>query len=182
MNETTTPAALDTDAVEERNSRCEPATLDEFVGQSRLKATLQLMLVSAHKRRQTVEHLLFYGLPGLGKTTLAAITPALATSASAGASVTSNFDDPKSAHWYWGVGDGRPGTRITYFERTPGKERRAQMGAGQTHHVALATAGPGFAVDEDLASLGRALKLPPWLEENRRDIERVVKPIKVRNT
>ena len=52
--------------------------------------------------------------------------------------MTNNFDDPKSAHWYWGVGDGQPGTLITYFERDPSRERRVQMGAGQTHHFALA--------------------------------------------
>ena len=51
---------------------------------------------------------------------------------------TSNFDDPKSKHWYWGVGDGKPGTLVTYFERDPAKEPRVQMGAGQTHHFALA--------------------------------------------
>jgi len=51
---------------------------------------------------------------------------------------TSNFDDPGSAHWYWGVNDGQPGTLITYFERDPGRERRARFGAGQTHHFALA--------------------------------------------
>ncbi len=50
---------------------------------------------------------------------------------------TSNFDDPKSKHWYWGVGDGKPGTLITYFERDPNTEPRARMGAGQTHHFAL---------------------------------------------
>jgi glyoxalase family protein len=52
--------------------------------------------------------------------------------------MTSNFDDPGSAHWYWGVGDGRPGTLITYFERDPAKHPRVRMGAGQTHHFALA--------------------------------------------
>ncbi len=52
--------------------------------------------------------------------------------------MTSNFDDPNSAHWYWGVGDGHPGTLITYFERDPYKTRRMRMGAGQTHHFALA--------------------------------------------
>jgi glyoxalase family protein len=51
---------------------------------------------------------------------------------------TSNFDDPNSAHWYWGVDDGKPGTLITYFERDPRKERPVQMGAGQTHHYAFA--------------------------------------------
>ena len=35
--------------------------------------------------------------------------------------MTSNFDDPSSAHWHWFVGDGRPGTVITYFERAPRK-------------------------------------------------------------
>lgn len=52
--------------------------------------------------------------------------------------MTSNFDDPTSAHWYWGVGDGQPGTLITYFERPPAKEARMRMGTGQTHHFALA--------------------------------------------
>jgi glyoxalase family protein len=136
---------------------------------------------------------------------------------------TSNFDDPKSAHWYWGVGDGKPGTILTYFERDPKKEPRARMGAGQTHHFALsvpdeatqlewreklmkagyrvspvmdriyfksiytndpdghivelATAGPGFAFDEDVAHLGEALKLPPWLEKHRGEIEASLTPI-----
>ena len=137
--------------------------------------------------------------------------------------MTSNFDDPTSAHWYWGVGDGRPGTLITYFERDPARTGRAQMGAGQTHHFALAvadeeaqliwreklvkaglrvtpvqdrvyfksiytndpdghivelaTAGPGFAVDEPVADLGKRLQLPPWLERNRARIEQTLRPI-----
>jgi glyoxalase family protein len=52
--------------------------------------------------------------------------------------MTSNFDNPSSAHWYWGAGEGRPGTIITYFEMPDAPP--AQMGAGQTHHVALAVA------------------------------------------
>lgn len=139
--------------------------------------------------------------------------------------MTSNFDDPNSAHWYWGVGDGKPGTLITYFERDPRKVRPMQMGAGQTHHFALAveneavqlewrnklikaglrvspvmdriyfksiytndpdghivelaTLGPGFPVDEPVESLGQTLKLPPWLENDRATIERILKPISV---
>ena len=52
---------------------------------------------------------------------------------------TSNFDDPTSAHWYWGTENGRPGSLITYFERNPQDKRyrRVQMGAGQTHHYAF---------------------------------------------
>lgn len=52
--------------------------------------------------------------------------------------MTSNFDDPTSAHWYWGVGDGVPGTIITYFERDLKKTRYAEMGIGMTHHFAFA--------------------------------------------
>jgi glyoxalase family protein len=55
--------------------------------------------------------------------------------------MTSNFDDPNSAHWYWGVDGGKPGTLITYFERDPNTEPRSRMGAGQTHHYAFAVAG-----------------------------------------
>ncbi|MBI5650249.1 MAG: VOC family protein, partial [Chloroflexi bacterium] len=54
--------------------------------------------------------------------------------------MTSNFDDPTSAHWYWGAGAGKPGTLITYFARDPRTEPRARIGAGQTHHIALAVA------------------------------------------
>jgi glyoxalase family protein len=41
----------------------------------------------------------------------------------------------------------------------------------------VATVGPGFAVDETLAHLGRDLKLPPWEEANRGAIERALPPI-----
>jgi glyoxalase family protein len=51
---------------------------------------------------------------------------------------TDNVDDPNSAHWYWGVDDGKPGTLITYFERDPKATRRAQVGRGLTHHFAFA--------------------------------------------
>lgn len=53
---------------------------------------------------------------------------------------TTNFDDPTSAHWYWGVDGGKPGTLITYFERDPARDHRVRMGTGQTHHFALAVA------------------------------------------
>jgi len=139
--------------------------------------------------------------------------------------MTSNFDDPGSAHWYWGVGDGEPGTIVTYFERKGDRERPVKLGAGQTHHYALsvpddeaqlawrerlvaaglrvspvldrvyfksiytqdpdghivelATAGPGFAVDEDPAKLGTSLQLPPWLESQREQIASRLRPLGV---
>jgi glyoxalase family protein len=52
---------------------------------------------------------------------------------------TANFDDPSSKHWYWGVGEGKPGTVITYFENDPRKVPRSSIGTGLTHHYAFAT-------------------------------------------
>ena len=45
------------------------------------------------------------------------------------------------------------------------------------HIVELATMGPGFASDEPLETLGQALKLPPWLERDRRAIEARLRPV-----
>ncbi len=45
----------------------------------------------------------------------------------------------------------------------------------------LATDGPGFGVDEDMATLGEALVLPPWLEANRPAIEEVLPPLALPN-
>ena len=41
----------------------------------------------------------------------------------------------------------------------------------------IATDGPGFAVDEPAATLGTTLKLPPWLEAEREDIEKTLTPL-----
>ena len=51
-----------------------------------------------------------------------------------------NFDDPSVAHWFWGASDGRPGSLISYFQYTEDRMRRARLGAGLTHHFALAVA------------------------------------------
>lgn len=50
-----------------------PARLDEFVGQEKVKENLKIFIQAAKKRGEPLDHVLFYGPPGLGKTTLAHI-------------------------------------------------------------------------------------------------------------
>jgi Holliday junction DNA helicase RuvB len=48
-----------------------PSRLDEFIGQAQVKSSLQIAIDAAKQRRETLDHTLFFGPPGLGKTTLA---------------------------------------------------------------------------------------------------------------
>jgi len=48
-----------------------PSRLDEFVGQAKVKESLQIAIDAAKQRREPLDHTLFFGPPGLGKTTLA---------------------------------------------------------------------------------------------------------------
>jgi len=50
-----------------------PKKLAEFVGQERIKENLEIFMEAARKRKEPIEHVLLYGPPGLGKTTLAHI-------------------------------------------------------------------------------------------------------------
>ncbi|HOY83792.1 MAG: Holliday junction branch migration DNA helicase RuvB [Candidatus Cloacimonetes bacterium] len=50
-----------------------PRTLTEFIGQSHLKQLLDISIKAAKLRKEPLDHVLFYGPPGLGKTTLASI-------------------------------------------------------------------------------------------------------------
>jgi Holliday junction DNA helicase RuvB len=69
--EITTPAALPEEGGAEAALR--PSRLDEFVGQAALKASLQIAIDAARGRGDPLDHILFFGPPGLGKTTLAAL-------------------------------------------------------------------------------------------------------------
>lgn len=53
----------------EKNLR--PQSLSEFIGQEKMKKKLEIFLKAAKERKEALEHVLFYGPPGLGKTTLA---------------------------------------------------------------------------------------------------------------
>jgi Holliday junction DNA helicase RuvB len=64
------------DAEEAVEAGLRPRHLAEFVGQRELKEHLDIVLEAARRREQAVDHLLFAGPPGLGKTTLASIVAA----------------------------------------------------------------------------------------------------------
>jgi Holliday junction DNA helicase RuvB len=68
------PSADPVEEAEETTLR--PRRLDEFVGQDRLKEHLDILLGAAKLRKQAVDHLLFAGPPGLGKTSLSGIVAA----------------------------------------------------------------------------------------------------------
>jgi len=50
-----------------------PSRFDEFVGQEKIKENLRIFIEAAKRRKEALDHVLFYGPPGLGKTTLANI-------------------------------------------------------------------------------------------------------------
>ena len=55
------------------NRSLRPPTLEEYVGQKKAVEKLSIALRAAQQRNEQLEHVLFYGPPGLGKTTLAYI-------------------------------------------------------------------------------------------------------------
>ncbi len=69
-----TPRAKVEDVQIEKSLR--PRRIAEYIGQDRVKSTLSVFIAAAQRRGETLDHMLLYGPPGLGKTTLATIIAA----------------------------------------------------------------------------------------------------------
>ena len=67
------PAPQAEDSAPEGDRALRPQSLDDFVGQQEARANLRVFIESARRRGEAMDHTLFHGPPGLGKTTLAQI-------------------------------------------------------------------------------------------------------------
>ena len=59
------------DEEQEGEGSLRPQTLDEYIGQERMKESLRVCMEAAKRRKEPLDHTIFYGPPGLGKTTIA---------------------------------------------------------------------------------------------------------------
>ena len=62
-----------TEEVKKIEKTLRPQCLDDYIGQEKAKSTLKIYIEAAKQRHDSLDHVLFYGPPGLGKTTLAGI-------------------------------------------------------------------------------------------------------------
>ncbi|HWI40919.1 MAG TPA: AAA family ATPase, partial [Verrucomicrobiae bacterium] len=71
MSRLIAPETTDEDLFLETTLR--PKLLDEYIGQEKARENLRLFIDAARNRKEALDHVLLYGPPGLGKTTLANI-------------------------------------------------------------------------------------------------------------
>lgn len=70
------PRIINTEATEEEKkleTSLRPRMLDDYIGQSRIREMMKVYIAAAKSRGESMDHVLFYGPPGLGKTTLSGI-------------------------------------------------------------------------------------------------------------
>ena len=72
QNDLVNPSA-ENETEENQENILRPQTLKEYIGQTKVKENMKIYIESAKKRNEPLDHCLFYGPPGLGKTTLANI-------------------------------------------------------------------------------------------------------------
>jgi len=65
------PPAITRDDATNLDRTLRPSTWEEYIGQAKIKENLRILLTAAKERGHAAEHILLYGPPGLGKTTLA---------------------------------------------------------------------------------------------------------------
>ena len=64
---------LENNGEERLENSLRPKTLDEYIGQDKIKENMKIYIQAAKKRGEPLDHVLLYGPPGLGKTTLSNI-------------------------------------------------------------------------------------------------------------
>ncbi len=72
-NRIVAPEVIKADTTDDVDLNLRPKTLDEYIGQEKAKENLKIYIEAAKKRGDTLDHVLLYGPPGLGKTTLSGI-------------------------------------------------------------------------------------------------------------
>ena len=65
--------SLNDEQEERMENSLRPKTLNEYLGQEKVKENMKIYIEAAKKRGESLDHVLLYGPPGLGKTTLAGI-------------------------------------------------------------------------------------------------------------